>query len=254
VFKLELAKNQQMIKIVGVAMDEKFDPRCHIGETHGIYTIVDMLDEKDKYGHWIYKSVCNICGFEKFSHYGQISGPKSITTKCNHLRADGSYTIYGYTWNNKRIGHIFRGMVQRCYNSDDKSHKWYGEKGVGICKEWLNNPILFEEWSLNNGYTDGLTIDRIDSEKDYSPENCQWIPLAENTQKAGKVNWITIDDITLTGKQWAEKLGLGVNTINTYIRKYGVGKTKELIIKMLENPPRVKNINQSWFSVYGIQV
>lgn len=62
------------------------DPRCHVGETHGIYTLVDVLDEKDKYGHWIYKGVCNVCGREKFSHYGGFSGPKSIVTVCTHVK------------------------------------------------------------------------------------------------------------------------------------------------------------------------
>ena len=61
------------------------DPRCHVGETHGIYTLVDVLDEKDKYGHWIYKGICNVCGREKCSHYGDFSGPKSMTTVCTHI-------------------------------------------------------------------------------------------------------------------------------------------------------------------------
>lgn len=235
-------------------MGEKFDPRSHIGETHGIYTIVDMLDERDKYGHWIYRCVCNECGFIRESHYGKISSPKSVTKVCRHLKTDGSYATYGYVWNNQRIGYIFRGMIQRCYNKTNESYKWYGEKGVGICREWIDNPTSFEKWSLDNGYADNLTIDRIDSEKDYCPENCQWIPLVENSQKAGEVNWVTVNDTTLTGRQWAEKLGLGTNRINTYIREYGTDKTKELIIKMLENPLEIKNVNQSWFSVYGIQV
>ena len=49
---------KKIIKMIGGGMKSKFDPRCHIGEKHGIYTIVDVLDEKDKHGHWIYKSVC----------------------------------------------------------------------------------------------------------------------------------------------------------------------------------------------------
>lgn len=237
-------------------MSEKFNPRCHVGEVHGIYTIVDMLDKKDKYGHWIYKGVCNECGYEKLSHYGGFSREKSITTKCNHIRANGDYIQYGYTWNNKRIGYIFRGIVRRCYNKNDKSYKWYGAKGVKIYQQWLDDPKSFETWAINNGYDDNLTIDRIESDKDYCPENCRWLSFEENTRRAGKVNWITINNLTLTGTQWAKKIGIGVNVVNTAIRQYGIDKTKELLVAMLDEPPLTKNrkSRQSWFSVYGIQI
>ena len=241
--------------MVGDIMGEKFDPKCHIGEVHGIYTIIDMLNEKDKYGHWIYKCVCNECGFEKFSHYGAISG-KYKATKCTHLRANGEYITYGYKWNNERIGKIFQGMFSRCYDINDKSYRWYGEKGIGICKEWRESPKLFEIWAINNGYDDHLTIDRIESDKDYCPENCQWITLSENARRAGMVNWIIVENNKLTGKQWANYLGIGENTINTAVREYGINKTKELISAMLKDPPSTKHrkSHQTWFSVYGIEI
>ena len=238
-------------------MAKDFDPRCHIGEVHGIYTIVDMLEEKDKYRHWIYKCICNECGFIKFSHYGAISGEKSKATQCVHLRANGSPIVYdNHQWSNRRIGNIFSSMVGRCYNQNDKSYRWYGGKGIEICSAWLNDPIAFERWSFDNGYTDNLTIDRIDSDKNYCPENCQWIPLSDNSRRAGVVNWITVGSETLTGKQWANKLDIGPNTINRYIHKFGEEKTKELIVAMLQNPPETKETKykQSWFDVYGIQV
>lgn len=88
-------------------MTNKIDPRIHVGETHGVYYIADVLPEKDKYGHWIYDCVCEECGFHKYSHYGAIAGEKSVTTVCNHKRSNGDYLTYGYKWNNKRIGKIF---------------------------------------------------------------------------------------------------------------------------------------------------
>lgn len=238
-------------------MAEKFDPRCHIGEVHGIYTIVDMTGEKDKYGHWIYKCVCNECGYEKYSHYGAISGSNSITRQCKHLRANGMPMTYDKRrWSNKRIGHIFQSMVNRCYCTSGKSYRWYGEKGIEICDEWINDPISFERWALNNGYAEDLTIDRIDSDKNYCPENCQWIPLKENSRRAGKVNWITIGSETLTGRQWANKVGVGLLTIDRYIRDYGLDVTVQLIEAMITEPPSTKKrkSHQTWFDVYGIQI
>ena len=236
-------------------MIEKFDPRCHIGEVYGIYTIVDITGEKDKYGHWVYKCVCNKCGFPKFSHYGAISGEKSRTTECHHLRADGSY-IVRHRWENKRLRSVFKNMLNRCYNKKDKSYRWYGNKGVEVCSEWINNPGLFEMWAIENGYNDEMTLDRKDADKNYCPENCQWLSIEDNVRKAGKVTWITVGDETLTGKQWSAKLQLGINAINRYVRNYGLDKTKELIAAILKEPQSIKYKKQgeSLFAIYGIQV
>lgn len=234
----------------------KFDPRCHVGESHGIYTIVDVLEEKDKYGHYIYIGECDECGYKKYSHYGDFVNKGKKSVRCKHLTLGTDKYIRSEKWSNHRISHIFNGIKGRCYNINDDNYKWYGAKGIKVCYEWVNNPKLFEEWSLKNGYQDNLTIDRIDRDKDYSPENRRWIPLEENSRRSGNVNWITVNNVTLTGRQWAEKLELGINTINQIIKRYGVEKTTSLISAMLKEPPSTKQRNraQTWFSVYGIQV
>lgn len=235
-------------------MAEKFDPKYHIGEVHGIYTIADITGEKDKYGHWIYKCICNQCGFEKYSHYGAIVGKREVNV-CKHLRVNGEYILHRHVWESQRLKRIFHGMLLRCYNIENKDYFWYGHRGIQICEQWLNNPSQFEEWALANGYSDDLTIDRVESDKNYCPENCRWIPLEDNSRRAGSVNWIEVDGITLTGAQWAKRLNVGVNAINRIIREYGENKAKELIYAMLKEPPETKphKSNQSWLSVYGIQ-
>ena len=224
----------------------------YVGKDVGIYHIESLCEKKDSDKHKLYHVKCKYCGFESDMRLYNAKQP----TVCKHKNGAGYFINFKPFWKYKKLESIFSGMKSRCYNPNDKNYRWYGEKGIGICIEWLGNPILFEEWALNNGYTEGLTIDRVDSNKDYCPENCQWIPLNENTRKAGKVNWITINNITLTGKQWAEKLNIGINVINTAIRKHGVDKTKELIYAMLQESPTTKyrKPNQTWFSVYGIQI
>jgi len=76
-------------------------------------------------------------------------------------------------------------MKQRCYNPNNSHYKWYGEKGVTICDEWMGDNGLqnFILWSLEHGYNENLTIDRIDSNQGYYPGNCQWVTHSINSQK-----------------------------------------------------------------------
>lgn len=74
---------------------------------------------------------------------------------------------------------IFKAMKQRCYSENYKGFKSYGAKGIKVCDEWKDNFLSFYDWSHNNGYSEELTIDRMDNKKGYSPDNCQWITQHE---------------------------------------------------------------------------
>lgn len=226
----------------------------HIGEIHGVYTIIERMPERDNQRHLLYRCKCNECGYTKIDTYSMIKYRPA--NSCRHLTLCGGYINVNYKWTNRRISGIFHGMSSRCYNPNDKAYKWYGAKGIKICDEWNNDPTLFEKWSLENGYQDNLTIDRIDPSKDYCPENCQWITLEENLRRAGNVNWITANGETLTGKQWGEKLGVGPSTINRFIRDYNLDKTTELIEAILKDPDKLKQRKrkQSYFNLYGIEI
>jgi hypothetical protein len=154
-------------------------------------------------------------------------------------------------WSNKRIEQVFRNMIQRCYNANNKDYKWYGGKGIVICDEWRNNPTSFEEWALASGYDDTLTIDRIDEDKNYSPDNCRWILKSQNSKYKSTTSLIEVDGEVHTGKDWSRILGLGINRINAYIREYGLNNTIEFIRRYKMNPDlKPSNTNQSIYNVY----
>lgn len=86
----------------------------------------------------------------------------------------------------EHLYHVYHGIKQRCYNPRNPKYDIYGGKGIAMCQEWLDDYAVFKQWSIENGYQDsvGLSIDRKDSDGDYSPTNCQWISLSQNSAKA----------------------------------------------------------------------
>lgn len=86
-----------------------------------------------------------------------------------------------------RIYSIWKGIRRRCNNPNAPKYEYYGGLGIKVCEEW-DHPYggfeSFYKWAIENGYKDNLSIDRIDSSKNYCPENCQWISIEENRVKA----------------------------------------------------------------------
>ena len=221
----------------------------YVGKDIGIYHIESLCDKKDSSGQKLYHVKCRYCGFESDMRLYNAKQP----TICKHKDRMGNFINFSSYWTNKKLQSIFSNMKDRCFNPNDKAYRWYGGKGIKVCDEWLKNPLSFEEWALHNGYIDGLTIDRIDEDKDYSPDNCRWITGAQNAKYKSTTSMIKVDDEVHTGKDWSKILGLGINTINRYIRKYGLDNTIEFIRRCETNPNLklfVHDKNQNIYDLY----
>lgn len=222
-------------------------PEERVGQIVGIYKVIG-IDRESKGGNRIYKCECVYCGLETIRSFADMRK----TSICVHTNRNGQYKDFNVKWKNGRLRHILSGMMDRCFNKKDKAYRWYGAKGIKVCDDWVNNPISFEEWSISNGYDDSLTIDRINENDDYCPENCRWVTNKDNAKYKSTTKMITVNSQSHTGREWANVLGVGTNLINEYIRFYGLDDTREFIKRFLENPSLRNRAEhgQSFFDLY----
>lgn len=156
------------------------------------------MDQSSKHDYY-WRCLCD-CGNEKSVTTGHLTS--GTVSSCGCLRkaqaierfkqAAENKVIHGEAGKTLLYG-VWHGMRQRCMNPKSRAFRWYGAKGIRICQEWQSFSN-FATWARENGYADlkgvepaqRLSIDRIDSSKDYCPENCRWITRSENSRRSSK--------------------------------------------------------------------
>ncbi len=145
-------------------------------------------------------------------------------------------TIRGMS--HSRLYQIWNSMKQRCSNPKAISFPRYGGRGVAVCAEWENSFEAFRDWAMSNGYSDELTIDRIDNDGNYCPENCRWVTNKEQQNHTSYNRLITYGEETYNITQWAEILNIPRNVLYNRIRR---GWDIEKIITTKKRDWRLKN-------------
>lgn len=118
-----------------------------------------------------------------------------------------------------RLYRIWANMKTRCYNRNDPHYPRWGGKGIRMCDEWIHSFKTFYDWAIHNGYSDELSIDRINGEIGYEPSNCRWVTVAENNRNKKHVKYITFNGKTQTIGQWTKELNLGKETIRERLKR-----------------------------------
>lgn len=150
-------------------------------------------------GYNLTRGVCTSCGCVRIERLVQMNKTHG---KSNHILFS--------KWEH---------MKDRCYNPKDKRYKNYGGRGIKICDEWLNSFESFYEWSLENGYQDGLSIDRIDVNGNYEPNNCRWTTWDVQCNNRTNNVYIEYNGEIKTLKQWCDILNIDYKKAHNRIHK-----------------------------------
>lgn len=195
-----------------------------IGKTFGRLTVIEYAGAKKQKGSvrrlWTCKCSCG---------NKVVVDTKNLTT--GNTRSCGCLAKEVHS--QKRINESVRGkhealraiwksMKSRCCNQNNPEYHRYGGRGITICDNWLKTSKKFTEWGLNNGYEIGLSIDRIDTNGNYEPNNCQFITRSENVLKEKKT--MTIAGVTLRYAELSEIIGFKSGYLNNRISRVGFTK------------------------------
>ena len=165
----------------------KYDSTEWAGKKFGMLTIIEPVHVKTNGGKstsWFWKVKCD-CGNEKVMQPFKIINGKNVSCGCYgkakkvNLRHGESHT---------HLHNIWCGMNNRC-NPDHKDSENYGGRGIRVCDEWASYEA-FSDWARNNGYEEGLTIERKDVNGNYCPENCTWIPMEKQARNRRTTHWV----------------------------------------------------------------
>lgn len=165
-----------------------------------------------------YECACS-CGNRKdISGYNlRIGKTKSCGCLSTDVTKDRS-TTHGQS--NTKLYFVWKQMINRCENHKDKSFEIYGGRGISVCDEW-HDFSLFYQWAIENGYGSGLTIERIDVNGNYTPENCCWITRKDQNRNRRSNVFITYNGETKIFSEWADEYGINRATLRHRIFDYG---------------------------------
>lgn len=134
---------------------------------------------------------------------------------------------YKHGYEGKSLCNIYRNMLARCYNSNRPDYIYYGARGIEVCDEWKKDSVSFFSWAESSGYSEGLTLDRIDVNGGYSPLNCRWVSMKvqSNNRRSNKI--ICYKGVNKNLKQWSDELNIPYDLLRSRLRRMSVEEAFE---------------------------
>lgn len=179
-----------------------------IGKKFGKLTVIEECRERAKGNHILYRCLCE-CG-----NYCNVRGydlRHEKTRSCGCL-------IKTHGKSHSKLYDKFISMKRRCYDAKRKDYQYYGARGIQVCDEWLNDFQAFYDWAINNGYRDGLTIDRINNDGNYEPSNCRWATMEQQNNNTRLTKHIKYSNYNYSISQWGRILNIDSSTISKRLK------------------------------------
>lgn len=198
-----------------------------VGKRFGRWTVIERASKEVKGVYWLCR--CD-CGTERVVNGRMLRTGGSVSCGCYAREASSQrmkdltpeekkkFARYTHHQSDSRLYRIWWGMRERCYKSNKAEYKHYGGRGITICDEWLEDFMNFYNWAMSNGYEDHLSIDRIDVNGNYCPENCRWATQKEQCNNTRQNRFLKFNGETHTVKEWADIVGINVITLRSRLR------------------------------------
>lgn len=170
---------------------------------------------KTKYGKILWLCECD-CGNLCNATTGGLKSKNNQSCGCYRKEV---FTNKKHGFKYSRLYNSYIHLKQRCYNPNNQDYKYYGGRGITVCDEWKDDFQAFYDWSMSHGYKDDLTIDRIDNNKGYSPENCRWVTMQYQSNNKRTNHRITYNSETHTIKEWAKITKINYGTLVSRINR-----------------------------------
>jgi len=195
------------------------------GQKFGDWTVLKRASNgKNRRTRWLCR--CD-CGKEQIITSSDLRAGKSKGCQSCHIKLIKTIHSKSSTF----LHRFWRHIIERCENSNHKSYKYYGGRGIGMCFEWRNDFLAFYNWAIANGYGKGLTIERIDNNGNYKPSNCRFATRKEQARNRRDNKLIKIGNKIKPICEWAEQAGFKYNTLWKRIKK---GWPEDKLLKPVE--------------------
>ncbi|MBQ2263240.1 MAG: hypothetical protein II336_18000 [Loktanella sp.] len=188
------------------------------GMKFGRLTVVEKAKRpahvKSQMAYW--RCVCE-CGGEAIHTKGNLA--KGSVKSCGCLRREvaGREPIHGL-WEALSY-RKWVAMISRCYHPSQQSYPIYGGRGISVCEEWRNDPAAFDAWATANGLSEGLHLDRIDTDGDYSPENCRFVTPKQNANNRRSNRIVMVQGSEMTLAAAAARFGVKASVAAKRIKR-----------------------------------
>ena len=192
------------------------------GKTFGHLYVNNLSKETGNKGERKWDCTCLLCGSNTTKYENAIKSGATASCGCYGQECYKTCsTVHGMS--HQKIYQKCSDLKRKCDNPNCKSYKKYGQNGIGICLEWLNNFMEFYNWAIKNGYSDNKVLFLKEGYSEFSPTTCLWVSKADFEELSGNIKkrtkYITYNNKTHTIKEWAEIMGTTYTRLRDALRK-----------------------------------